>query len=117
MVKPSDHRVSADYSSLVAQRLPHTWPSNGQTLDVVSEPGACIPARRSGIRKRKSRTPGAHSRRASIAYAEVNRDVSLEFKTLALQVDESLSRERPLPGFFGGLALLLAMVGLYATLP
>src|SRR5260370_6030998 len=29
------------------------------------------------------------------ASAEVNRDVSLEFKTLALQVDESLSRERP----------------------
>jgi predicted permease len=51
--------------------------------------------------------------------AEVNRDVSLEFKTLALQVDESLSRERllaSLSGFFGGLALLLAMIGLYGVM-
>jgi putative ABC transport system permease protein len=51
--------------------------------------------------------------------AEVNRDVSLEFKTLALQVDESLSRERllaTLAGFFGGLALLLAMIGLYGVM-
>jgi len=51
--------------------------------------------------------------------AEVNRDVSLEFKTLALQVDESLSRERllaTLAGFFGGLALVLAMIGLYGVM-
>jgi len=51
--------------------------------------------------------------------AEINRDVSLEFKTRALQVDESLSRERllaTLAGFFGGLALLLAMIGLYGVM-
>jgi predicted permease len=51
--------------------------------------------------------------------AEINRDVSLEFKTLVLQVDESLSRERllaTLSGFFGGLALLLAMIGLYGVM-
>jgi predicted permease len=51
--------------------------------------------------------------------AEINRDVSLEFKTLALQVAESLSRERllaTLSGFFGGLALLLAMIGLYGVM-
>jgi putative ABC transport system permease protein len=51
--------------------------------------------------------------------AEVNRDVSLQFKTLALQVDESLSRERllaTLSGFFGGLALVLAMIGLYGVM-
>ena len=50
--------------------------------------------------------------------AQVNRYVSLEFKTLALQVDESLARERllaTLSGFFGGLALLLAMIGLYGV--
>jgi len=51
--------------------------------------------------------------------AEVNRDVSLQFKTLALQVDESLSRERllaTLSGFFGALALILAMIGLYGVM-
>jgi putative ABC transport system permease protein len=51
--------------------------------------------------------------------AEVNRDVSVQFKTLALQVDESLARERllaTLSGFFGGLALILAMVGLYGVM-
>jgi ABC-type antimicrobial peptide transport system permease subunit len=51
--------------------------------------------------------------------AEVNRDVSLQFKTLALQVDESLSRERllaTLSGFVGGLALVLAMIGLYGVM-
>src|SRR6202020_1487132 len=53
------------------------------------------------------------------AIAEVNRDVSLEFKTLAAQIDESLTRERrlaTLSGFFGALALLLAMIGLYGVM-
>ena len=53
------------------------------------------------------------------AIAEVNPDVSLQFKTLALQVDESLARERllaTLSGFFGALALLLAMIGLYGVM-
>ena len=51
--------------------------------------------------------------------AGVNRDASLHFTTLALQVDESLARERllaTLSGFFGGLALLLAMIGLYGVM-
>jgi putative ABC transport system permease protein len=55
--------------------------------------------------------------KASIA--AVNRDVSLEFKTLALQVGESLARERllaTLSGFFGGLALVLATIGLYGVM-
>ena len=53
------------------------------------------------------------------AISEVNRDASLEFKTLTLQVDESISRERllaTLSGFFGALALLLAMIGLYGVM-
>ena len=44
----------------------------------------------------------------------VDPDASLQFRTLAGQVDESLARERllaTLSGFFGGLALLLAMIG------
>jgi putative ABC transport system permease protein len=51
--------------------------------------------------------------------AGVNNAISLEFRTLAGQVDDSLVGERLLAllsGFFGGLALLLAMIGLYGTL-
>jgi putative ABC transport system permease protein len=49
----------------------------------------------------------------------INRDESLDFKTLSVQVEESLSRERllaTLSGFFGVLALLLAMMGLYGVM-
>jgi predicted permease len=53
------------------------------------------------------------------AVAEVNRDVTVNFKTLETQVSESLSLERllaTLSGFFGGLALLLATIGLYGVM-
>jgi predicted permease len=53
------------------------------------------------------------------AMAEVSRDVSLNFSTLSTQVDESLNRERllaTLSGFFGALALLLAIIGLYGVM-
>jgi putative ABC transport system permease protein len=56
---------------------------------------------------------------AKSALAEVNRDVSLQFKTLSVQVAESLARERllaTLSGFFGALALALAMIGLYGVM-
>jgi predicted permease len=55
---------------------------------------------------------------AKRAVGAVDPDASLQFKTLAGQVDESLARERllaTLSGFFGGLALLLAIIGLYGV--
>jgi predicted permease len=64
-------------------------------------------------------TPTAVISAVKSSIAEVNRDVSLQFKTLTLQVDESLARERllaTLSGFFGGLALVLAMIGLYGVM-
>ena len=64
-------------------------------------------------------TPTAQISAVKSAIAEVNRDVSLQFKSLAVQVDESLARERllaTLSGFFGALALLLAMIGLYGVM-
>lgn len=53
------------------------------------------------------------------AVAQVSKEIPLEFTTLAQQVDDSLMQERLLASlstFFGGLALLLAMVGLYGAL-
>jgi predicted permease len=50
--------------------------------------------------------------------AEVSSAIPLEFHTLADQVNDSLVQERLsalLSGFFGALALILAMIGLYGT--
>jgi len=49
----------------------------------------------------------------------INKEIPLEFQTLARQVDDSLVQERllaTLSGFFGGLAMLLALIGLYGAL-
>jgi putative ABC transport system permease protein len=53
------------------------------------------------------------------AVASVSKAIPLEFGTLAQQVDDSLVQERllaTLSTFFGALALLLAMIGLYGAL-
>ena len=53
------------------------------------------------------------------AVGEVNGSFSIRYRTLAAQMDASLARERllaMLSGLFGGLALLLAVVGLYGTM-
>jgi putative ABC transport system permease protein len=53
------------------------------------------------------------------AVAGVHKGISLDFHSLAEQVDDSLVQERllaTLSAFFGALALLLAMIGLYGAL-
>ncbi|HEX7239934.1 MAG TPA: ABC transporter permease, partial [Longimicrobiaceae bacterium] len=50
---------------------------------------------------------------------EVNGSISIRYRTLQAQMDASLARERllaMLSSLFGGLALLLAVVGLYGTM-
>lgn len=53
------------------------------------------------------------------AISSVNPQLTIDFTTLDRQLDESLSQERllaTLSGFFGGLALLLAAIGLYGMM-
>lgn len=53
-----------------------------------------------------------------VAIGEVNRGISLEFRNFETQVNDSLLQPRMvalLSAFFGGLALLLAMIGLYGV--
>ena len=52
------------------------------------------------------------------AIGSVNRGIALDFRSFERQVDDSLVQTRMvalLSGFFGGLALLLAMIGLYGV--
>jgi predicted permease len=68
---------------------------------------------------RTSTRPWAALSLIQAAVAGVDKSISLEFNTLAQQVDDSLVRERvlaTLSGFFGGLALILAMIGLYGAI-
>jgi putative ABC transport system permease protein len=55
----------------------------------------------------------------SAVVADTNRSIVLEYQTMRTQVRESLLRERlmaTLSGFFGGLAALLATIGLYGVM-
>jgi predicted permease len=63
--------------------------------------------------------PGLLTRRVAAAIGEIDRDLVLTFRSLGEQVDASLIQERivaALSGFFGGLALLLAGLGLYGVM-
>ena len=49
----------------------------------------------------------------------MNKNISLDIQTLETQIDDSLRQDHllaTLSGFFGALALLLAMIGLYGVL-
>jgi len=55
----------------------------------------------------------------SSSIAQTNRSLVVDFQTMKMQVRESLLRERlmaTLSGFFGGLAALLATIGLYGVM-
>jgi putative ABC transport system permease protein len=68
---------------------------------------------------RTSKRPSAVLSLVQDAVAGVNGSIAIEFNTLAQQVDDSLIQERvlaTLSAFFGGLALLLAMIGLYGAI-
>jgi len=63
-------------------------------------------------------SPALLARSVSAAIAEISPDLALTFRPLADQVNASLTQERVvaiLSGFFGGLALLLAGLGLYGV--
>ena len=67
---------------------------------------------------RVASNPAAMIQAATSAVNTVDPRASLQFRTLSAQVEQSLARERlvaTLSGFFGGLALLLAMIGLYGV--
>jgi putative ABC transport system permease protein len=68
---------------------------------------------------RTTAQPSSLTRSAAAAITAINKDISLSFRTLESQVDDSMRQEQllaTLSGFFGGLALLLAMIGLYGVL-
>ncbi len=68
---------------------------------------------------RSSRPPSALTSLVKDTFAQANPAISLEFHSLAQQVDDSLVQERllaTLSAFFGALALLLAMIGVYGAI-
>jgi ABC-type antimicrobial peptide transport system permease subunit len=79
-------------------------------------------ARRSGYREYELRTDGPVSALVpgvKRTVAEVNRSIAIDLTPLSEQLDASLTRDRlmaTLSGFFGAVALVLAMVGLYGSL-
>jgi predicted permease len=90
--------VPTAYLSLAQNRLP----SPGMTYELLSTGAA------------EALIPGVRD-----AVETMDPTISLEFATLEAQVSSSLTRERMLAvlsGFFGVLALILALIGIYGTI-
>jgi len=103
VVKDSKYE-SAREDTFVTAFLPISqMPGSGRTAEFEIRTAASLPAISPAIQA---------------AIASVDKSISIEFHTLESQVGDSLVRDRllaMLSGFFGGLALLLAMIGLYGT--
>jgi predicted permease len=88
----------------------------------IYRPMASQEVRLSGYRQYELRTDGPVSALVpgvKRTVAEVNRSIAIDFTPLSQLIDASLTRDRlmaTLSGFFGAVALVLAMVGLYGTL-
>jgi putative ABC transport system permease protein len=68
---------------------------------------------------RASTAPAAVTAAVTRAIAEMNPAISIQYLSVRTQVDQSLLRERlmaTLSGFFGGLAVLIATIGLYGVM-
>jgi predicted permease len=77
------------------------------------------PAEEQAFEVRTTMRPSALIPAVQESVAGVSKAIPLDFVTLAQQIDDSLVQERllaTLSTFFGGLALLLAMIGLYGAL-
>jgi predicted permease len=100
----------AKYESLRETTLPTAYLSMSQNS---------WPSRNVSYQFLSASAPDALIRSVKDAVAQADPKISLEFRTLDAQVASSLTRERMLAvlsAFFGGLALFLAMIGLYGTL-
>jgi putative ABC transport system permease protein len=68
---------------------------------------------------RTSTPPAGILKSAADVFTSMNGSISLTFRTMEEQVNDSLRQDQllaTLSGFFGGLAVLLAMIGLYGVL-
>jgi ABC-type antimicrobial peptide transport system permease subunit len=78
-----------------------------------------MPARLNAVIVRSAGDPAAVAASVHTAVAGVHPDIFVSAQTLTSQIEGSLIRERllaNLSGFFGGLAMLLACIGLYGVM-
>jgi predicted permease len=81
--------------------------------------GAQSMAEQPSFEIRTAAPPATIVKPAAEVFASLNGSISLGFRTLEEQVNDSLRQDQllaSLSGFFGGLALLLAVIGLYGVL-
>jgi putative ABC transport system permease protein len=103
----------AKYESVRERTLP------GAFFPILQVPGAGGAEAAETFELRTALPPFSLVPQVEAAIAGVNKEIPLDFSTLAEQVNDSMVPERLLAllsGFFGALALLLAMIGLYGTL-
>ncbi len=104
--------ANSAYNDLRKVTEPVVYTSFAQSSD-ENEPFSALTVRVAG-----GQSPALLVRSLVTRIGTVNRDLSLNFHPLRDQVNASLVRERImaiLSGFFGGLALLLAGIGLYGV--